>query len=284
MHRIRVLLLVLLVLPAGAAAAELALPLVSPAAAVKTVIGKTEVEIEYHRPGVKGRKIWGGLVAYGEVWRLGAGEATTIRLSTPAKIEGHEVPAGTYALFAIPGPDQWTFALSKNARQWGAYGYKQQEDLLRIDVKPRTGPFTEWLLFTITPLGRGKGAVEMAWENLRASFTVEADADREAWAEIDRALGGKPQAADYMAAALFADSTGERLGEALAWIDRALAMEQSVFAYDVKARILHKLHRTAEALKTVDVALAGAPGHYPRDLTWGLEQLRVELVRENRPR
>lgn len=280
MHRIRVLLLLLL-LPLGAAAAELALPLVSPGASVKAVIGKTDVVVEYHRPGVKGRQIWGGLVAYGEVWRLGAGEATTISLSTPVKIEGHEVPAGTYALFAIPGRDQWTLVLSKNAKQWGAYGYKQEEDLLRINVKPQSGPLTEWLLFTITPKGRGKGAVEMAWENLRVSFAVEADADKEAWAEIDRVLADKPKAADYTAAALFAVSTGERLAEALAWIDRSLAMEEAVFGYDVKARILHKLNRTAEALKSVDVALAGAPGHYPRDLTWGLEQLKAELVRES---
>src|SRR5688572_10445729 len=178
------------------AQAELPVPWVSPGASIREMVGITDVVVEYHRPAVKGRKIWGGLVAYGEVWRLGANEASTIQFSTPVKVNGHDVPAGTYGLFAIPGPDEWILVLSKNPKQWGAYRYKQEEDVLRFNAKPQTGPFTEWMVFTITPLERGKGAVEMAWENVRVSFTVEADADREAWASIDQLLAGAPKAKD----------------------------------------------------------------------------------------
>src|SRR6185436_14607604 len=94
--------LLLLMSPLGAVCtAQIELPQPSPAASFETVIGTTEVALEYHRPGVKGRKIWGGLVAYGEVWRLGANQATTIAFSTPVRVEGHEVPAWTDALCAI---------------------------------------------------------------------------------------------------------------------------------------------------------------------------------------
>lgn len=267
----------------GSAHAQLVLPLPSPAASAKTVIGVTDVVVEYHRPAVKGRKIWGGLVAYDEVWRLGANEATTIQFSTPVKVNGHEVPAGIYSLFAIPGPDQWVLVLNKNPKQWGAYRYKPEEDLLRFNVKPQIGPFTEWMVFTITPLERGKGVVEMAWENLRVPFTVEADADKEAWSSIDQLLAGTPKARDYSTAALFAVTTEQRLSEALVWIDRCLALEESVFAHDVKARVLNKLGRTDDALKSVEIALAGAPGRYPRDLIWGLEQLKAELLKKGQP-
>jgi hypothetical protein len=279
MRTLCILLGSLWLLPLGSAYAQLDLPLASPAASIQTVIGKTNVVIDYHRPGVKGRKIWGGLVAFGEVWRLGANEATTIQLSTPVKVEGHDVPAGTYTLFAIPEPEQWTLVLNKNSKQWGAYRYQQEEDLLRFKVKPQTNPFTEWMLFTITPAERGKGTVEMAWENVRVAFTVEAEADTAAWARVDRVLGGTPKPSDYSLAAQFAVATGQRLDEALIWIDRSLALEDSVFGHDIKTRVLQRLNRTDEALTSVDLALAGAPDKYPRDLTWGLEQLKADLLK-----
>src|SRR5262245_21965561 len=92
----------------GPARAEIKLPQPSPGASVKTAVGTTAVTIDYHRPGVKGRKIWGELVPYGEIWRLGANEATTITFDGPVKVQGQDVAAGTYALFAIPRTDKWT--------------------------------------------------------------------------------------------------------------------------------------------------------------------------------
>src|SRR5688572_30078188 len=101
----------------GAAQADIKLPEASPGASVKTAVGTTDVTIAYHRPGVKGRKVWGELVPYGKVWRLGANEATTITFADPIKVQGQDVPAGTYGLFAIPGPDKWTLILNKKPEQ-----------------------------------------------------------------------------------------------------------------------------------------------------------------------
>src|SRR5215470_14295231 len=99
----------------------LTLPRPSPNATVTQMIGVTEVAIHYSRPGVKGRKIWGDLVPYGEVWRTGANENTTISFSTPVKVEGHELPAGLYGLQTLPTATEWTVIFSKDADQWGAF-------------------------------------------------------------------------------------------------------------------------------------------------------------------
>src|SRR6185436_7864518 len=217
-------------------------------------------------------------VAYGEVWRLGANQATTIAFSTPVRVEGHEVPAGTYSLFAIPGPDTWTLVLNKNPKQWGAFRYKPEEDLVRFQVKAQSGPFTEWLLFTVTPTGRGQGVVEMSWENLRVPFTVEADVDQKVWAQVDAVLAGNPGWQDYLQAATYADGSGQRLDEAMAWIDKSLAAEESVPGHEIKAKLLQRKGKLGEAIEQVDLALAQAQDKFPRDVLWKLEQLKAGLV------
>ena len=259
------------------ARADIKLPQPSPGASVKTAVGTTDVTIEYHRPGVKGRKIWGELVPYGQVWRLGANDATTITFADSVKVQGHDVAAGTYALFAIPGADKWTLILNKQAKQWGAYFYKPEEDLLRFDVQPQAGPFTEWMVFAITPSGNGKAVVEMAWENLRVPFTVETDPDGMTWKSIDETLAGTPKWEDYQTAAHWALEKDQRLDEAMAWIDKAMAMKESFWNHETKARLLQKAGKTGEALVHLDkaIALAG-PGGAPKEYIAGLEKVKVE--------
>lgn len=260
----------------GSAWADIKLPEASPGASVKTAVGTTDVTIDYHRPGVKGRKIWGELVPYGKVWRLGANEATTITFADPIKVQGKEVPAGTYGLFAIPGPDKWTLILNKQPKQWGAYFYKAEEDLLRFDVQPQTGPFTEWMAFQITPAGTGKATVEMAWENLRVPFTLEVDADGMAWKSIDETLAGKPEWGDYQTAAHWALEKDQRLDEAMVWIDKAMAMQESFWNHETKAKLLQKAGKTEEALVHLDKAMVLAAGKAPKEYIEGLEKLKAE--------
>src|SRR5499425_2374729 len=110
---------------------DLNLPDVSQAAEVKQRVALTDITITYHRPLVNGRKIWGGLVPYGQVWRAGANENTTIEFSTPVSVEGKPLPSGTYGLHMIPTNDTWTVIFSKMAVAWGSYTYNQSEDALR---------------------------------------------------------------------------------------------------------------------------------------------------------
>jgi tetratricopeptide (TPR) repeat protein len=257
-------------------AAEVRLPQASPAASVKAALGATDITIDYHRPGVKGRKIWGGLVPFGEVWRLGANEATTISFSSAVRIEGHDVPAGKYALFALPTADSWTLILNKQAEQWGAYDYKKDQDLVRFDVKPKPGPATEWMLFTITPDGPSAVTVEMAWESLRVPFRVEADVQKVVWQSLDTALAGKPDAELYLQAANYALSEGKRLDDAMTWADKSIALQDGFWNHEIKARLLQKQGKVDEAVTHLDKAIVLAKGKAPQVYIDELEKLKGE--------
>lgn len=136
--------------------------------AMGTIDG-VSVSIEYGRPQVKGRKIWGGLVPYGEVWRTGADEATTITFDKNVKIEGQTLVAGTYSLFTLPGEEHWQVIFNKVASQWGAFRYDQDEDVLRVQVTPETGDHVEEMDFSIEG-----NSVVLHWEKLRVPFEVSA--------------------------------------------------------------------------------------------------------------
>lgn len=167
-----VVLTTLLALPAlGQRGADKAR--VSPNASVSQTIGVTEVTVSYGRPGVKGRTIWGELVPYGEVWRTGANEATTISFSKDVTIEGEPLPAGTYALFTIPKEGEWTIVFSKNAQQWGAFDYDAKQDALRVKVKPQPASPQEWMSFSFEDLSANGAAAVLRWEKLAVPFKIE---------------------------------------------------------------------------------------------------------------
>ena len=143
-------------------------------AAVKGKIGKANVVINYHSPGVRKRIIWGGLVPYNDVWVTGAHSATNIIIDKPFKIEEKAIPAGKYALFTIPGENEWTIIINKNWQQHLADDYSTKDDLVRIKVKPIKKDSTlERLQYFITGSGNNKGIVAMEWEKVRVEFEIK---------------------------------------------------------------------------------------------------------------
>ena len=134
---------------------------------VEGTIDGVAITVEFGRPQVKGRTIWGGLVPYGKVWRTGADEATTIELSAAAKIEGQALPAGKYSLFTIPGQDEWVIVFNKTASQWGAFSYDQSQDALRVTVEPRAAEHVEAMNFEIDG-----SSVVLRWDKVAVPFTV----------------------------------------------------------------------------------------------------------------
>lgn len=149
---------------------------ISPKALVEQTVGYTEVKIEYGRPGVKGRAIWGGLVPYNAVWRAGANEATKITFSTDVKIDGKKLNAGSYSFFAIPTAKTWTLIFNKVANQWGAFEYNDVEDALRIEVTPMQNIcWQEWLVYSINKSSDKKAVVMLEWEKLKVPFNVEVE-------------------------------------------------------------------------------------------------------------
>lgn len=144
-----------------------------------------KITIEYSRPGVKGRKIWGGLVPYGLApgneysenrpfpWRAGANENTTFESNKDLLVEGKPLPAGKYGLHMIPGQKEWIVIFSKNNSAWGSFSYKQEEDALRITVKPVKAPHQEWLVYGFDALAGTSATAYLHWEELKVPFRIE---------------------------------------------------------------------------------------------------------------
>jgi hypothetical protein len=146
---------------------------ISPKAAVIQTVGFTEVRIDYSRPGVKKREIWGKLVPYDAVWRAGANEATKITFSTDVTVEGKILKKGSYSLFAIPGKIEWTIIFNKVADQWGAFEYNESEDALRVKVKTEKAIWQEWLSYTINKASDTSAVIRLEWEKIKVPFKVE---------------------------------------------------------------------------------------------------------------
>lgn len=161
---------------AGVFAQDEITPRQSPYAEVVQRIGTTDVKITYHRPGVKGRTIWGELVPYSSEspWRAGANNATAISVSKDVKIDGKTLPKGEYALYFFVEKDEWTLAINTNAQAWGAGGYDAANDVLRATLKPVEAPMKEWLTYDFDDLSMESATAYLHWEKLKAPFTIQA--------------------------------------------------------------------------------------------------------------
>ncbi len=134
------------------------------------VINGDSVKINYHSPGVRKRIIWGGLVPYDEVWVTGAHDATTLEIPKAFIVNGKEIPAGKYALFTIPGKNEWTIIINKHWQQHLATEYDEKDDIVRLQVKPKKNAHTERLQYFIEENKNGKITITVAWEKLKISF------------------------------------------------------------------------------------------------------------------
>jgi len=242
--RIRGTLVVIALLVAVSAVAQpaLRLPEQSPAATVGQTIGITDVNVTYHRPAVNKRKIFGGLVPYGVLWRAGANENTTISFSTPVKVEGQTLPAGTYGLFMIPGQTQWTVVFSKFAQDWGAYNYDQSEDATRVTVTPQTTTDSqERMAFTFDDLTNNSATAALRWEKLKVPLKIEVELPATVRASIRSELrGGKHWNSDAWAAAARYELRNGDVDTALKYADHALALGNTTGALRTKAAVLEK--------------------------------------------
>lgn len=137
-------------------------------------VGNTDIKINYHSPGVRGRTIWGGLVAYDAVWVTGAHKATTLEVGKDFQVGDKTIPAGKYAIFTIPGKEEWTVIINKNWNQHLTDDYSENDDVVRIKVKPKTTEeLTERLKYEIDQRGERIADIIISWEKIRVSFGVE---------------------------------------------------------------------------------------------------------------
>jgi len=247
----------LLSLASAAWAQQLDLPRPSPKATVAQTVGLTDVTITYCRPGVKGRMIWGGLVPYDQVWRTGANEATTITCGDDVTIEGNKLPAGTYGLFTIPGKDEWTVIFNKGAKQWGAYEYKQDQDALRIKVRPQPAVFHELMTFSFPTVSTESAQVALNWESLQVAFSFKVDTIEKVLAAARKAVSeAKPDdwRTSYRAAAFCLDNK-VNLAEAKTWLDKSVATKETMYNLSGQARLLAMEGKKADAIALAKKAI-----------------------------
>ena len=152
------------------------IPRVSPDKETMKRIGYTEIRISYGSPSVKGRDVWNQLAPPEQVWRAGANNATTISFSEDVRVEGQKLEKGTYALFVIPRiNEKWTLIFSGKEKQWGAFRYKEEDDVLRVDVLPREEKFNEDLVYKIKSYGYEHGRVSLSWARKTVDFEIQTD-------------------------------------------------------------------------------------------------------------
>lgn len=143
----------------------------SPLTSAMAMVGGNHIHIDYSSPSVRGRQIFGGLVAFGEVWSTGAHKATSIKFEKPVVIQGKEVPAGKYGFFTIPGQSEWTIILNQVWDMHLADDYDMSKDILRIQVSPETLPETvESLTYTVEETASGTAKISVAWDKTKVSF------------------------------------------------------------------------------------------------------------------
>jgi tetratricopeptide (TPR) repeat protein len=239
-------------------------PRVSQGAKVTQVIGLSEVTIFYHRPGVKGREIWGKLLPYGEIWRAGANEPTLFTFSDEVMIEGKKLNAGTYRFVTIPGPKEWTVIFNSEVKNWGTV-YEPQYDTLRFTVTPETGPQEEWLSYSFTDLTPSSARVVLAWEKMRIGFKIEFNT----LAKMQSSVGTWQV---LNAAAGYALSQKIYLNEAMGWIARSIALDKNPRNLQTKADLLAEAGKVDDAIATAEEAVKLAKQRNPNANTSGLEK------------
>jgi len=255
-------------------ASKLAFPPPSPKAVVKQTVGITDIEVSYQRPAMKGRAIFGSLVPYEKIWRTGADSATKITFSTPVKLNGTSVDAGTYELFTIPGKTEWTLIIHQNKSQWGSYAYDAKNDVARIKATPVALPNAiESFSIGFADLKPAAATLYFAWEKTRVPVKIEVDLVGQMVPQIEAAMAAtgadkKP----YFAAAMFYYENNLDLKKALAWMDAGLAEQPKAYWMIYRKGLLlakagDKAGAAAAAKKSLEVVAVEGKGELLEEYT-----------------
>lgn len=242
----------------------------SPAASVSQTIGISKVTVNYSRPAVKGREVWGKLVPYGwnkqgfgnnnsAPWRAGANENTTISLSHNARIEGKDVPAGEYGLFFVVNADNTgEVILSKDSRSWGSFWYVPEHDQMKSKIQLRDIPFTEMLTYEFIGSTKNSAELVLNWEKKQFPVKIEFAVDDIVMANAVEELKGPTgfNWQGYTSAANYALQNKINYEQALKWADQAVTQNNAFPTLNVKANLLRAMGKTEEADKIMNDAIA----------------------------
>lgn len=233
--------------------AQLKTPQPSPFCKIEQRVGLTDVTIEYSRPSLKARKVFGYLVPYNKMWRLGANKNTIISFSDDVKVNGNELKKGSYALFAKPNKDVWTIYFYNDTNNWGTprdWDASKVAAEFQVDAIDLPVAF-ETLLINISKLRNGSAEIQIAWEAKLVTMKLEVPTKSTVDANIDRVMTG-PSASDYYNAASYYLEEGYNLETAEKYINKALEGKEKFWVVRKKALILGKLGRYEEAIKVAE--------------------------------
>lgn len=226
-------------------------PRPSPDAEVSQYVGVTKVTINYSSPGVKGRTIWGDLVPYGQVWRTGANEVTSVTFSDAVKVNGNELPAGTYGIHTVPNTNEWEIIFSKDTKVGGSATFDEKKEALRIKVKPEETSFTERMAFTITDMTESSGKVNLMWDRLKVSFNVETATEELTLQKARNAFSW----GQLMNAATYCLQNNTNLDEGYKWIQASTLINENYWNMRIKAQYLAKMDKKSDAIAAMEKAI-----------------------------
>ena len=215
-------------------------PSPSPGATLKQRVGLTDIEVDYSRPSMKGRTIFGGLVPYGQVWRTGANNATKITFSTDVKLNGTPVAAGSYALYSIPGESEWTIILNKGVGKSGTQ-YDEKDDVVRITTHPHAlGEHIESFLIDINHITDESADLLLVWDDVAVPVKIEHELTGTLVPQIEAVMASDAKNKPYYQAAMFYYDHGQDLNKAKEWINAAIQQREAYYIVHLKAKILVK--------------------------------------------
>jgi hypothetical protein len=254
------------------------MPPPSPPQTIKQDFGISSIELSYSRPGIKGRKVFGDLVPYGKVWRTGANNATTIDFGDDVTIGGTKVPAGKYGLLTLPDKDNWKVIITKQLEVTNPADYKEESDVVRVDVKPMTmKDKMETFTMQFANVKSSTCELQIMWENTAVVVPISSDVETVVMKQIDDAMNKDNR--PYFQSALYYLNNGKDLNQAIAWFDKAIAQQPNGYwIYHQKANALAKLGKKDEAKataqKSIELAKEAKNDDYVRLNEKLLEQLK----------
>ncbi|WP_316842294.1 DUF2911 domain-containing protein [Pedobacter gandavensis] len=231
------------------------IPQASSAQTITQTFGLGKVSVSYSRPNLKGRKVFGVMEPFDKVWRTGANSATSVTFSDPVKVAGKELAAGTYGLFTIPGKEEWTVIFNKDSKQWGAYEYKESDDVLRIKVKAiKLKDKVETFTIQFANVYPTTAQLQLSWENTGLNIDLTTEVDAQVMASIEEAMKGEKK--PYFAAAQYYYENEKDLNKALEWVNAAeLADPKAPWVRLWKGRIQLKKGDKAGAIASAEAGI-----------------------------
>ena len=245
------LLLVFMILSSIVIAQDFRTPRPSPDATVSQYVGVTNITIDYSSPGVKDRKIWGELVPFGQVWRTGANEATTITFADAVSINGNELPAGTYGIHCIPNLSEWEIIFSKDTEVDASSTYDAKKDVLKIKVKSEEHHFMERMSFLFTDASDNSVNVNLMWEKLKVSFKVEVNTQEITLQKARDAFKWNR----LMSAATYCMDNNINMEEGFNWIQASTLIDKNYWNTRILAQYYAKMDKKSQAIAEMENAV-----------------------------